>query len=189
MIDNTALQRSVDPAPLGQALDGAPVAAPPIAVAPLPAAAPRLRLGLDQRLWLDRGGQSVRVKPVRCFPWSSPLGLVSLRDDAEREQLLVNDPADLDPSSAEALELALRGPSFVLDVDALEAIEEDYEVRVWRTHTRQGPRTFQTRLDEWPWPSPGGGHLVRDLAGDLIHLPPLEQLDAKSRHLLWPYVA
>ena len=188
-MDNTALRRSMDPAPLGQALDGAPIAPARALPAPLPAPTPQLRLGRDQRLWLDRGGQSVRVKPVRCFPWSSPSGLVSLRDDNEREQLLVNDPADLDPASTAALELALRGPSFLLEVDALESIEEDYEVRVWRTHTRQGPRTFQTRLDEWPWPSPGGGHLVRDLAGDLIHLPPLEQLDAKSRHLLWPYVA
>ena len=61
-------------------------------------------------------------------------------------------------------------------------------MRVWHTQTRQGKRTFQTKLDEWPWASPDGGHLVRDLSGDLFRLPPVETLDAKTRERLWAYV-
>ena len=148
----------------------------------------RLRLGAGQFLWLDRNGQSVRVKPVRCFPWSAPDELISLRDDDDAEQLLVQTLRELDAASAEALGQAMQGVAFVLDVSVVESIEEDYEVRIWRTQTRQGKRTFQTRLDEWPWASPDGGHLVRDLSGDLFRLPPVETLDAKSRGLLWAYV-
>jgi hypothetical protein len=33
-----------------------------------------------------------------------------------------------------------------------------------------------------------GGYLVRDLAGDLFRIPPLESLDERSRALLWAYV-
>ena len=154
-----------------------------------PAAAPlRLRLGSGQMLWLDRDGKSVRVKPVRCFPWSAPQQLVSLRDDDDVEHHLVRDLHELDAASGEALCQAMQSVAFVLDVSAIESIAEDFELRVWKTQTRHGKRTFQTRLDEWPWESPDGGHLVRDISGDLFRLPPLETLDAKSREWLWAYV-
>jgi hypothetical protein len=149
---------------------------------------PRLWLGPGQRLWLDHEGRSVSVRPVRCFPWSAPAELVSLRDGDDQEQYLVESPEDLDPSSRAALASALLSAGFVLEVDAILSIEEDYEVRIWRARTRHGLRTFQTRLDEWPWAAPDGGHLIRDLCGDLFRLPPAEQLDEKSRHCLWAYV-
>ena len=153
-----------------------------------PRSCPRLWLGPGQRLWLNHDGRSVSVRPVRCFPWSAPGELVSLRDGDEQEQYLVESLAELDPSSREALASAMLSAGFVLEVDALLSIEEDYEVRIWRARTRHGLRTFQTRLDEWPWAAPDGGHLIRDLCGDLFRLPPVEQLDEKSRHCLWAYV-
>jgi hypothetical protein len=147
-------------------------------------------LCLDEtlRLWLVRGQSRVRVKPVRCFPWSAPGELVSLRDEKDREELLVVSLSELDAESSRALAVALAGAGFVLEVERIESIEEDYEMRIWRAETRHGKRTFQTKLDEWPWASPDGGHLVRDLAGDLFRLPPLETLDEKSRQWLWAYV-
>jgi hypothetical protein len=148
----------------------------------------QLRLGQGQRLWLERNGKSVCVKPVRCFPWTAPDQLISLRDDDDNEHHLVQGTTELDAESARALCTAIQSAGFVLEVSGIESIEEDYEVRVWKTQTRHGKRTFQTRLDEWPWPSPDGGHLMRDLAGDLVRLPPLETLDAASRDLLWAYV-
>jgi hypothetical protein len=99
-------------------------------------------------------------------------------------------------SAVERIIASLEDESIVgqTDADAAYAaevarpIEEDYEMRIWHTMTRQGKRTFQTQLDEWPWPSPDGGHLVRDLGGDLFRLPALETLDEKSRSCLWAYV-
>jgi hypothetical protein len=125
---------------------------------------------------------------VRCFPWSAPGELVSLRDENDREELLVERFAELDQRSARALETALGASGFVLDILRVESIEEDYEMRIWHTETRQGKRTFQTKLDDWPWATPEGGHLLRDLAGDLFRVPPLETLDEKSRRQLWAYV-
>jgi hypothetical protein len=147
-------------------------------------------LCLDEafRLWLVRGEQRVPVRPVRCFPWSAPGELVSLRDEQDREQLLVAHPSELDATSLRALATALGGAGFVLEVERIESIEEDYEMRIWHAQTRHGKRTFQTKLDEWPWATPDGGHLVRDLAGDLFRLPPLETLDPKTRDWLWAYV-
>src|SRR6185436_20951329 len=99
---------------------------------------PRLWLGPGQRLWLEHAGRSVSVRPVRCFPWSAPGELVSLRDAEEQEQYLVESPEDLDPSSREALGSAMLSAGFVLEVDAILSIEEDYEVRIWRARTRHG---------------------------------------------------
>ena len=148
----------------------------------------RLSLGPDHRLWLEHAGRAVSVQPVRCFPWSAPGELISLRDADEHEHHLVESLDDLDPASREALASALLSAAFVLEIEAILGVEEDYEVRIWKALTRHGPRTFQTRLDEWPWVAPDGGHLIRDLCGDLFRLPPLERMDAKSRRWLWAYV-
>src|SRR6266480_2862312 len=90
--------------------------------------------------------------------------------------------------SRAALETALAVAGFVFEVTRVLEIEEEVEIRRWQVETRQGPRTFQTRLDDWPRTLPHGGLLIRDLAGDLYHLAAPEQLDRQSRELLWAFV-
>src|SRR6187402_2643282 len=91
-----------------------PTAAPASAVA-----SARLSLDAAHRLWLTLAGEAVQVRPVRCFPWSSPLELVSLRDHDDEEHLLVAELSELDAASAEALKTALLGVGFVLDVQSI----------------------------------------------------------------------
>ncbi len=175
-----------DRTPMLEAAEPNPCPAVDAAVGERPSA--ELRLDEALRLWLRRGETRTLVKPVRCFPWSSPGELVSLRDERDDEQLLVERLDELDPESGRALQAALSSAGFVLEVLRIDSIEEDYEMRIWHSETRHGKRTFQTKLDEWPWASPDGGHLVRDVAGDLFRLPPLETLDEKTRQWLWAYV-
>ncbi|MEN8184926.1 MAG: DUF1854 domain-containing protein, partial [Myxococcota bacterium] len=122
---------------------------------------------LDGRLWAVREGEAIAVTPLRCFPWSAPMRCLSLRDDEQQEVALVWDPADLDPESRGALEEALVQAGFVLDVTRVDEVEEDFEIRSWKVHTRQGARSFQTALDAWPREAPTGGLLLEDVAGDL----------------------
>ena len=143
---------------------------------------------LDGRLWALQGGEARPVWVRQCFPWSAPGGFLSLRDDDEEEFALVRDPAELDPGPRGALEQALVEAGFVLEVTQVLEIEEEVEVRHWRVETRQGSRSFQTRLDDWPRVLPHGGLLVRDVAGDLYHLGDLEAMDRKSRGLLRAFV-
>ena len=70
----------------------------------------------------------------------------------------------------------------VLDID------EEVEIRQWTVETRQGRRSFQTHLDDWPRHLPNGGLLIRDVAGDLYRLATPSKMDAKSRELLWAFV-
>jgi hypothetical protein len=142
----------------------------------------------DGSLWATRADQERPVSVHRCFPWSEPTRHLSLRDTDEEEFALVQDPAELDPRSRAALEMALAVAGFVFEVTRVLEIEEEVEIRRWRVETRQGSRTFQTRLDDWPRTLPHGGLLIRDLAGDLYRLGRPEALDRQSRDLLWAFV-
>ncbi len=142
----------------------------------------------DGQLWVTQGEHECAVRVRRAFPWSEPGRFLSLRDHEDAEVALVTDPATLDSGSRRALEQALVQAGFVFDVTAVHVIDEEVEIRTWRVETRQGPRSFQTRLDDWPRGLPEGGLLIRDVAGDLYRLRHLARLDRRSRELLWAFV-
>ena len=148
----------------------------------------RLAHRSDGQLWAARGGEESAVRVRRAFPWSEPARFISLRDAQDQEFALVADPGELDTASRRALEAALAAAGFVFVVSAVLEITEEVEIRTWRVVLRQGARTFQTRLDDWPRPLPGGGLLIRDVAGDLYRIEDLALLDERSRELLWAYV-
>jgi len=149
---------------------------------------PTLRIATDGRLVVIGDGAPVPVRLRQCFPWSEPGLHLSLRDDEEREIVIVDDPADLDPESRAAIERALAEAGFVLEVTRVLDIDEEVEIRQWTVETRQGQRSFQTHLDDWPRALPNGGILIRDVAGDLYRLIPPAEMDRKSRELLWAFV-
>ena len=149
---------------------------------------PELRTAPDGRLVILVDGKPVAIRLRQCFPWSEPSLHISLRDDEDREVAIVDDPADLDPESRRALEQALAEAGFVLEVTRVLEIEEEVEIRQWTVETRQGHRSFQTHLDDWPRALPNGGILIRDVAGDLYRLAAPATMDKKSRELLWAFV-
>lgn len=143
---------------------------------------------VDGRLWAGRDGDAVPVRLVRCFPWSAPARLLSLRDEEDREVALVAELSQLDEESRAVVAGALLEAGFVLEVVGVDEIEEDVEIRRWKVRTRQGARSFQTALDAWPREAPGGGLLIEDVAGDLFRIPPSEELDPKSRKRVWAFL-
>jgi hypothetical protein len=146
----------------------------------------RLERRADGQLWAVLGLQAVPVWVHRCFPWTAPGRFVSLRTQQEEEVALVRDLSELEPESRRVLQSALLEAGFVLEVESVESIEDEIEIRTFRVRTRQGPRRFQTLRDEWPRPMPGGGILLRDVAGDLYLVRDPQALDRASRDRLWP---
>ena len=128
------------------------------------------------------------MQVFRCFPWSDPGRFISLRDFDEEEVALVRQLSELDPGSRKTLEEGLAEAGFVLEVTKIHEIEEEIEIRAWRVGTVQGERSFQTPRDEWPREVPGGGLLVRDVAGDLYHIARPDELDKTSQRELWAFV-
>jgi len=143
---------------------------------------------VDGQLWASLDGESSPVKVRRCFPWSKPGELISLRTAADEEFALIGQPSELDASSRDALERALAEAGFVLDILQIERCEEEIEIRSWKVRTRQGLRSFQTRRDDWPRELPGGGLLIRDVSGDVYRVAEPSAMDAKSRELIWAFV-
>jgi hypothetical protein len=148
----------------------------------------RLERRVDGQLWASVDGESSPVKVRRCFPWSKPDELISLRTEDDDEFALVGRPGELDERSRDALETALGEAGFVLEILQIMSCEEEIEIRTWRVRTRQGARSFQTRRDDWPRELPGGGLLIRDVAGDVYRVAQPGEMDAKSRELIWAFV-
>lgn len=151
--------------------------------------------GGDVRIWRHEDGKLraalngvERVVHVRrCFPWSEPGRYISLRDDDDREFAYVGSIDELTTESRTVLEQALAEAGFLLEITAVHEVREEVEIRSWSVATRQGHRRFQTRLDDWPLQIPGGGLLIRDVGGDLYHVPAPDRLDDESQGWLWAY--
>jgi hypothetical protein len=148
----------------------------------------RLERRADGQLWLSTAGQSCAVNIARCFPWSARSRFISLRDDDRQEVCLIDDPASLDADSRATLEHALIEADFVLEVERIHEVDEEIEIRCWDVTTSQGRRQFQTRRDDWPRIVPGGGNLIRDVAGDLYYISKPNELDRPSQELLDAFV-
>jgi hypothetical protein len=149
----------------------------------------RLERGRDGQLWALYPGGRRAVRVVRCFPWSAPGHFISLRDFAEEDEVaLVREPGELDPASRKTLEEAMAEAGFVLRISRILQIEEEIEIRSWHVCTEQGPRRFQPPRDEWPREVPGGGLLVRDVAGDLYFIARPAALDPQSPRQPWAVV-
>lgn len=144
--------------------------------------------GKDGQLFAQTPKGPVSVRAVRCFPWSSPGRYVSLRDADEDEVALVRDLWELDPVSKRALTLALLEAGFVFEIEAVDDVVEEIEIRTFEVRTKQGPRRFQTLRDEWPRDLPGGGLLIQDVVGDLYLVRSPGSLDVRSRQKLWAFV-
>lgn len=148
----------------------------------------KLERRADGQLWASINGTERAVRVHRCFPWSEPGRFLSLRDTDNEELALVSRLDDLEGESRRALESAIIEAGFVLEVIRIDEVDEEVEIRTWKVETRQGPRSFQTRLDDWPSEVPGGGVVIRDVAGDLYHVADPKAMDERSRAWLWAFV-
>ena len=133
------------------------------------------------------GGNPRRVVLRPCFPWTHPTEFLTVRDMDGNELTQINTLDDLDATSRKAVREALTEARFSFLITRIEAIEKDFELRLWRVETAQGKRTFQTKLEDWPQTLAGGGVVIRDLAGDLYHVPDPDLLDKRSGRLLWAF--
>jgi hypothetical protein len=157
--------------------------------AEIPMSDVRLERRNDGRVWLLRPGvEAVPVMVRRPFPWTAPNRFLSLADSEENEILLIANPEDLDADSRKVLEAEAREIGFILEIESVDEIVTEYEIRNWKVRTRQGSCVFQTKRDEWPIPLRQGGYLIRSIDGNVFHVRELEELDEKSQKILWAYI-
>ena len=101
---------------------------------------------------------------------------------------LITDLDSLEDEARELVEETLAEAGFVLEITRVDAIDTEFEIRNWRVQTRQGPFTFQTKLDDWPRALGDGGVVLRDVAGNLLCISDPQALDKASLKRLWAFV-
>jgi hypothetical protein len=142
----------------------------------------------DGQLWLSREGEAdIAVLVRRPFPWTAPTAYVSLRNDNDEEVALINEQTPLDDESRAALDAALADVTFVFDIESIESIDTEFEIRNWKVRTRQGQFTFQMKHDRWPHKLPDGTLLIRDIESNLLRIREPHKMDKRSQNLLWSF--
>ena len=135
----------------------------------------------------DNSGKWVPVNACPCFPWSHPDSFISLRDDEDDEHAFIADLGELSPENQKRIRDALGAGQFTFEITAIQEIDRDFELRVWKVDTNRGPRQLQTMLDEFPQMLDNGTVLITDLAGDLYEIKDRSKLDKASQKKLWAF--
>ena len=142
----------------------------------------------DGKLWFVRNGAASPCDIVRCFPWTEPGRFLSLRDVNGVELAFVCELGELDAGSQKALGPGLARAGFVLEVVAVLAVEDDFELRSFVVETKNGERRFQAPLDAWPRLLEDGGLVLEDVYGDLYRIAEPSKLDPRSLELMRPFI-
>lgn len=142
----------------------------------------------DGQLAMQTENGPVAVLVSLCFPWTAPLQYLSLRNAEGEELYFLKSPDELDAASRKILEAEMIESTGIFQIESIQSLRKEIELRCWEVTTTRGPRSFQTELDEWPRELPDGSFLIEDLFGDLYLVAGLERLDPLSRKLFWPLV-
>ncbi len=138
------------------------------------------------RLLCARDGEAVEVQVYPCFPLSHPTAFISLAEVVGGNEIaLVESLDDLDARSRGLLEQHLHEKTFAIEITAILSVAEGPSSREWQVETSSGARKFLSPLDAWPRVLDTGGVVIQDISEDLYVVPEIEELDAKSRRMLW----
>ncbi|MDF3130369.1 DUF1854 domain-containing protein [Kiritimatiellaeota bacterium B1221] len=137
-------------------------------------------------LQTDDGPEAVTLSP--CFPWTAPGKFLSLRNAEGKELCFLESPDELDEASRCLLNKELSQSTATFQIESIQSVKKEIELRCWEVTTSRGTRSFQTELDEWPRALPDGSFLIEDLFGDLYVISALEKLDPLSAKLFWPLI-
>lgn len=148
----------------------------------------RLSRSPDGRTMVERNGEWVAVRVSSCFPWSAPDTYLSLRDSENIELALIPSLDDMNDGDRAILTQALRDAAFAFQVTRVVLVKKEFEIRQWEVICVEGPRVFQTKVDDWPRPLPPHGLLITDVTGDVYVIPDWTALDKQSRRELAPFV-
>lgn len=136
-----------------------------------------------------------RVSLRRCFPLSSENTNIVVRvpdADPERSQELgmIEDIADLDEESREAVERELHLYYVVPSIQRIHSIREEFGFLYWTTDTDRGPKEFvirdsiissTRRISQARW-------LIIDINQSRYEIHDFEALDTTSQSLLRRYL-
>ena len=140
-------------------------------------------------LTLSDGTTYEELEPKRLFPTTRPNIYITLLNKEEKEVALIRDLDDLDDASREALEACFaeyyRMPQITRVVDT----RVQFGSLAWTVYTdRGGPVTFRFRFRSDITTLGGGRVIVRDSNDNRYEIKNVNNLDANSKRLLFPFL-
>lgn len=146
----------------------------------------RVRTDSFERLQLEVGFEERYgpVRAVRCLPLTQPDRYISLQDDEGEEIGILADLSQLDAESRNAVETDLGLYYLKARVTAIHKVENRNGILTWELTTSLGPKTVHLRDRSHIRSLPGGRTILTDIHEAKYELPPLDELDEKSRHWL-----
>lgn len=135
----------------------------------------------DGRYRAAWGGHECVVRVGTCFPWTAPGTFVSLRDEDDKEVALIPSLNEVDAESGAVLQRALREAAFAFEITHVAIMRKEFEIRQWEVTCAEGPRTFQTKVDDYPQLLAPSGLLITDVVGDVYVIHDWTALDRHSR--------
>ena len=130
------------------------------------------------------------LEPRCLFPLSNPEHYISLLEDGKKEVALIRDLSALDADSIAAIHDCLGEYYLIPKILHVLSVKDQYGSLVWVTETDRGPVTFRIkdRHNDIKFFSDRNRLLVRDSNDNRYEIPNTEALDAKTHHLLFPYI-
>ena len=136
----------------------------------------QLEIGIEERY--------APVRAARCLPLTQPTQFISVQDDEGNEIGIIAEMSDLDPTSQEALTAELELYYLKAFVQAITHVESRNGLITWELVTDLGPKTIHVRDRQHIRPLPNGGTMLTDIHEAKYEIPPIEQLDERSRRCL-----
>ena len=130
------------------------------------------------------------AEPRCLFPLSDPERYVSLLEDGKREVALIRDLAELEEDSAKAVRDCLAEYYLIPHILHVYSVKDQYGTLVWTCETDRGRVTFRIkdRHNDIKFFHATNRLLIRDSNDNRYEIPDTEALDAKTHHLLFPYI-
>lgn len=134
----------------------------------------RLRLTLDDKSVLE-------VKPAWAAPLSHPGKYLALLDGKERQVVMIDDPATLDPENKKILDEELRRRYLTSKVAAILSVKTEFGITYWSVDTDRGHRELVTQSlqENANWLTPDL-LILADVDGNKYEID-VTKLDERSR--------
>ena len=117
----------------------------------------------------------------RSFPWSHPDRHVSIRSSEGKELLLIDSLAALPEAQRESIQRYLGKWAFIPKITRVIEVDVRFGFQAWKVETDRGPAEFRVQEREDIRFLADGRLSIKDVDGCVYEMPPVEQLDEKSR--------
>jgi hypothetical protein len=130
----------------------------------------------------------VPVKLIQCFPENHPQKYLSVVDEDGKELAFIESLDQISSEMAQEVKCYLKYKNFRFEILKIEDVEDNFGLRNWKVVTKQGKRTFQMTVQDWPKLLKNNDVYFTDLAGDQYFLADYKKLDKISKRHLVSYI-